>query len=227
MVGKVLITRPVQDSSDIATKIQQKGYEVECCPFLKVIFHQVELGDLGCYSGLIFTSGNAVRAFCQNTEDRGLSVWVVGDVTAELARANGFKDVQSAGKDVAALNALLPTDEHIKPLLYVRGEHILQELGRDNIDEVIVYHTEIIKEILQDTLSSISQGEFSDVLFFSKRTAEAFVDVVQALENYEGLKATRGLCLGDSMVNFVSVLPWKSIEVAKHPDKKSIVALLD
>lgn len=227
MAGKVLVTRPIEDSADIATQIQQKDYQVECCPFLKLVLHDVKIANLSRYCGLVFTSRNAVRSFCENTLNRTLPVWAVGDATANVARENGFQDVHSAGGDVRALREILPVAEQSKPLLYVRGEHISQELDLPYVDEIIAYHTEIIKEIPLNTLKLIARGEFSDILFFSKRTASAFVESVQQLENYEGLKATRGLCLGDSMVNFVSVLPWKSIEVAKHPTKESIVALLD
>lgn len=227
MRGKVLITRPIEDAQDVSFAIKRKDYDVVCAPFLAVVLHDKILTNLENYSGVIFTSRNAVRAFCKNATERNLSVWTVGNSTKELALEMGFKDVQSAGGTVKNLKDIILKANNIKPLLYVRGQDISKEIDHENIHEEILYHTDMIKKIDENIEHQISLSEFSHILFFSARTAQAFVNFANNAKISHGLKQTKALCLGDSMVSFVSVLPWKSVEVAQKPNRESLLKLLD
>ncbi len=59
--------------------------------------------DLTGVGALAFTSANGVRVFADLDPDRGLPVFVVGQATAQAARAAGFRQVFSADGDVDAL----------------------------------------------------------------------------------------------------------------------------
>lgn len=236
MKGRVLITRPKADAEALAQEIQQKNYDIFCQPLIEIIYHEENLSlSKTQYAGIIFTSKNAVRAFCQNTQDRDLPVLTVGDQTRAEVRAAGFKQVQSAGGGVADLIKLLSHQQAKKPYLYCRGKHISHPLKGAvtavPIEEVTLYHAEKQQKISDKCVGLIKAGSFSYVLFFSKRTAESFVDFVlthpdkEVLEN--GLKSSKALCLGASMIEYVSILPWQEIKLARHPDRKSLLALLD
>lgn len=234
MRGRVLITRPEVDANNFAEDIRQKGYEVSCEAFLNVIYDDISIPDLSQYSSLIFTSINGVRAFCQNTKDRILPVLTVGDKTQVEVRASGFEQTKSASGNVDDLIALLSKEQAEKPYLYCRGEHISRPLKEVvtgvSIEEIILYHTEKQQKISSGCAEIIKAGGFSHVLFFSKRTAESFVDCVlnhqdkEALES--GLKSSKALCLGTSMIECVSILPWQEVRVASHSDSEGILALL-
>ncbi len=223
MPQTVLVTRPIEDAIETAALIQQKKYNVICEPLLKVIFHENSVEALEQYEGLVFTSRHGVRAFCHNVSGRSMPVWTVGDATKDLALQLGFKDVQSAAGNLDDLQAILPQ----KRLLYVRGEHISRDLSVDHIDEKIIYHTEKQEEISSELLKAIEEHELSHVLFFSVRTAQAFAEIVIKNSLQEGVEHTKALCLGDSMLKSLSVLPWCSIEVASQPNAASLLALLD
>ena len=227
----VLITRPEEDSLLIADLVKEKNYDVVTEPFLKVILHDQDLTDLESYQGLIFTSTNGVRAFCQNSNRRDYSVFAVGDQTMDEAKRVGFNDIKSAQGNVDDLIDLLSSQNSNGPYLHIRGEHVTRPLIEASdtiqIDEKILYHTEKIEEISSGSHDLLSQEAFSDILFFSRRTAEAFTEYVQAQGLEDRLKRTKALCLGPSMVQCLSVLSWQDVVVAAHPNRDGILALLD
>lgn len=224
MRGRVLITRPIEEAEDIRQDLMNKNYDVFCEPLLVSHIHDNKIEDVESFEGIIFTSRNGVRAFCQNCENRELPIYCVGDATSSLATESGLKNVQSAGGAAIDLRKIIPRD---KRLLYVRGEDITQEIEADYITPYIGYHADKKEEFSDEVKLIIEENGFSHVLFFSKRTADAFVENIQKYEIERGLTHTKALCLGTSMVKSVSVLLWAGVEVAKQPDKHSLMALLD
>ncbi len=235
MQGRVLITRPDSDAKGIAEDVRQKGYEVFCEPFLKVIYHEVEIPDLSSYGGLIFTSVNGVRSFSQNTQDRTLPVFTVGDQTLKEVQLAGFQQAETASGNLDDLITLLSKTEADKPYLYCRGEHISGALKEAitgvRIEEMIIYHTEKQQKITSKAIDLMKAGAFSHVLFFSKRTGESFVNFVMNHQDkdalLEGLKSSKALCLGAPMLEYVSTLPWQEVRIAPHPDRNGMLDLLD
>lgn len=226
MNNHVLITRPTEDAENISKLVKQRGFQVTCEPFLEISIMDKPLNDLDMFGGVIFTSRNGVRAFCKNTTNRYLTAWTVGDSTRDLAIEMGFKDVQSAAGDLEALEVLLDDEFCEDELLYVRAQHVSRDFERDGVREIILYDAEIKREISPDIQNLIKEGTLSHVLFFSKRTAEGFVKLAKAHQLEAGLSETKALCLGASMVESLSVLPWKAVEVAEKPNRDSLLAIL-
>lgn len=231
MKNVVLITRPEEDSAALAYAVNQKGFPAFCEPFLDVIFYEKEIRELDKYAGVIFTSANGVRAFVKNNPARDMTTFSVGDHTASELRAEGFKNVKSAKGDVSALAALIAKQPATVPYLYICGNHTAKDLPAlvetHNIIPLALYHTEKIDKISENCRNLFEMQVFSHVLFFSKRTAENFVDSIENEGLQGNLKATKALCLGDSMVECLSVLPWADIIVAKHPNRNAMLERLE
>src|SRR5438552_1880361 len=96
---RVLVTRPEPDGERTAAKLRARGAEVLLAPLLQIeLFRDVALGN-GPWVALAMTSANAVPAITQHPrrgELLALPAYVVGQRTAEAARAAGFSDVTSA-----------------------------------------------------------------------------------------------------------------------------------
>lgn len=232
--GSVLITRPEQDSMEVAREIEALNYHVICEPFLKVKYHNIVLPDFNQYSGIIFTSANAVRAIRSEVKNFNIPVFCVGSQTTKEAKELGFQNIQNADGNVEDLIDLLKMHTAEKPYLYIRGQDISKDISGCikgvQIEEIIVYSADLIEEISDLTRQVIMRGEVGHILFFSKRTAESFIQWIQS-DPQSGsiaaaLKHTRALCLGDSMVQCLSVITWKDIQVASHPDRQSLINLL-
>ena len=65
----VLITRADIDAAEISASIREKGFNVLCAPMIEITTHQESFSlSKEDYAGLVFTSGNGVRAFVQNCD---------------------------------------------------------------------------------------------------------------------------------------------------------------
>ncbi len=224
MTKLVLITRPEQDAATTANALVAQNYQVICQPFLKIVMDERVIENIENYQGIIFTSQNAVRAFCLRHTARDMDVYAVGQATKELSYSYGFKNVHNADGTVDDLKTILSEDQ---ALLYIRGAHISTPITGHNITEEILYHAENIEEIDKSIIEKLREKEVSEVLFYSKRTADNFVQLIRqnALEGC--LNHTKALCLGDSMIKSVSVLPWQFVACAQRPTQDSLLALLD
>ena len=219
---RVLITRPIEDA--ILTQSLFQQYDVECdiCSFTQVVHHAIDV-DVTQYAALIFTSRNAVRAFCIGSSDRNIAVYCVGDATANLCRENGFKDVQRASGTVQDLENLLVTKQFAQPILYLRGVDITRPIRHPDIRENIAYHTDKIEEIDSEAWSSVTLETYDFIVFYSRRTADAFVEFMTDKQGRDYVNNTKALCLAPSMLKSLSVLPWQEILVASAPNQQSLV----
>lgn len=131
---------------------------------------------------LIFTSGNAVHWFCKNTDKRDWPVYTVGDATANIAIKAGFKDIRSAGKDVAALRDLIVNESALKSkrFYYASGEDVSGDLETDlsqagyNIVRAVFYETHPIQYVPEEIRASLSNNQPLTVLLYSFKGAQAF-----------------------------------------------------
>lgn len=232
--GSVLITRPETDSYNVAQEIEALNYHVICEPFLNVVFDEITLPDLNDYAGLVFTSANGVRALSNQTTNFDIPVFCVGNQTYDMAVQAGFTNVLNANGTLNDLAELISTHTASKQYLYVRARDVsndLTALVKDvRIEEIIAYHADLIEEISPLSRQIMMRGEVDYILFFSKRTAHAFVQWIkndpQSASIAAALKHTRALCLGDSMVECLSVITWKDIQVAPHPNRQGLLKLL-
>ena len=100
---KIWITRAQPGADATAERVRALGHEALIAPLLAVQALPDVAVDLGGVAALAFTSANAVRAFADLCAERAIRVFAVGAVTAQAARAAGFKLVLSADGNVEAL----------------------------------------------------------------------------------------------------------------------------
>jgi uroporphyrinogen-III synthase len=233
MPDLVLITRPAEESLRTAERLKEKGYSPLIDPMLEYQEIRHNLGNVAPESNLVFTSAQAVRTYCRHIVERNDSVFTVGDRTGDIARQSGFSKVFSAGGNAAALQVLLEQQE-AGTFLYLRGAHITANLPglvpKHTWKEHILYDTVAKKNLSVPTREAILEGHLSYAVFFSRRTAQAFVQALeqapeaQALKT--GLKRTTFLCLSEGVLECLSSLPFAQAHRAKEPTFESLMALL-
>ena len=89
----ILLTRPLEDCSEIILKFKSLGHQVSHLPLLnidKVNYDEINFLD---YAGIIFTSANAVKFLDIKRIDKKLLCFCVGSVTEKKARSVGFQNV--------------------------------------------------------------------------------------------------------------------------------------
>lgn len=229
----ILITRPEEDARDYARELEDEGFSCLVAPMLSFKAVDFECPDLSFYDGILFTSAHAVRMLGE-VSGRDITAYCVGKYTADASRQAGFSKVEAAagtGKDLAALVTDLP-DVGAQRFLHVHGQHVafplvetLREQGI-SADGLVVYEAEKAACIPDHIMAALSDKKIDVVTFFSKRTAEAFIDCVRAQKLDESLQYTKVLSISDAVLECVRFCDWEEMYVSETPDRNGMMMRL-
>ena len=231
---KLLVTRPALDAGPLSDLLTAAGHTVLLDPLLSIRFRDRSALDLDGATGLLFTSGNGVRAFAALSTRRNIPAYAVGDRTATLARELGFDRTLSADGDVAALVALVHA--HRKPedglLLHVSGHDVAGELAQSleaagyTVRRAVLYDAEPAADLAPATRTALGTGTLDGVLLFSPRTARHFV----ALMHLSGLSSRAGRlaawCLSPAVAQALNGLKLAEIHIAAEPTQAALLSLV-
>jgi len=145
----ILLTRPLEDCSEMILKFKSLGHQVSHLPLLNVDRVDHEQINLQDFKGIIFTSTNAIKFLDLKKIDKNLLCFCVGNATEKKARSAGFQNVIAAEGNVENLKELIlqSFDQKDGKLIYVSGEIISidldQQLIREgyNIKRIVNYRT--------------------------------------------------------------------------------------
>lgn len=237
MSKKVLLTRPRDDSEAMAAQIKVLGYDPVIAPMLEIVPQEASFPDFSDYGGFVFTSANAVKTIPDSVFDQlpqlQKPVYALAARTGQVlpwfaqyaVTAEGGADELSAriSQDLAA--GKLTAD---KPLLHICGVDVRNAVRVDGvaIEQFPVYKAETAREMPDDVIAAIKSGDVYAVTFFSARTAENFTSLCEQYGISDAFQSTKALCLADSMVKSVRVLQWQDVQVAKSPNRDSLLVLL-
>jgi len=231
---RLLVTRPEPDAADTAAKLRALGHDVIVRPMLEVVFNMAPAGLAP--DSLVLTSRNGVRALMRWPDAarwRSLPAFAVGGETAALLREAGFADVRVAAGDAEALVALIAAESPgaLGTILYPAPRDQAADLTARlvakgyRIERVEAYRTEPATELGEAVTTALRDGRLDGALFFSARTAAAFVTLLEEA----GLRgAARTLAL--YALSNQAAAPLRNLaaplHVAARPDLASLVALI-
>lgn len=231
----ILIVRPEEDSAEFITAIKERGYDALVESVLTISYTKETLPSITPETPLVFTSANGVRAFGKLSDERGHPVYTVGRNTADEARNIGFTHIEAAAGTVEDLSLLLTKTltSSLIPALYVRGEHISSDLAgilskkEIFLQEFVGYAAISAENLSINLLNLLDLRKIEAVMVFSKRGAQVFADLILQYDRAVRLKTTKALCMSDSVVHSVSVLPFHQTLVAEKPDRYGMMKLLE
>ena len=185
---RLLVTRPEPDAGETAARLRAMGHAVMLQPMLRVVFSDPPEG-LPDPAALIATSRNGVRALAAwpiAAAWRGKPLLVTGEGSAQTSAEAGFTDVRSGGADAAALanRILRDLEKGDGPVVYAAGRDRTGALAGGltaagfDLRVVEAYRAEAVAELDPGVAEALRAGRIGCVLFFSRRTAEAFVAAV-------------------------------------------------
>ena len=133
----ILLTRPLEDCSEMILKFKSLGHQVSHLPLLTIEKMNYEKINFSDYGGIIFTSANAVKFLNLYELDKKIMCYCVGDKTEKTARSVGFQNTVAAEGNVLNLKELILQSYEFKnkPLLYISGEIISADLDQQLINE--------------------------------------------------------------------------------------------
>jgi len=215
----ILLTRPLEDCSEMIIKFQSLGHQVSHLPLLsveKIVYDEINFTD---YNGIIFTSANAVKFLNLNEINKTIKCFCVGEATEKKARSLGFQNTIAAGGNVSNLKELVLQNYNSSTgkLLYVSGEKISVDLDQQllkegySIERIINYKVNHNKNFNNQFVKELKKNMPNMVYIYSQNSAQSFLNFIK-FHRLEGFcKDTNLMCIGEKTSSILNEIKWKKI----------------
>ena len=215
----ILLTRPLEDCSEMIIKFKSLGHQVSHLPLLnieKIDYDQINFSD---YKGIIFTSANAVKYLDHKNIDKNLLCFCVGSATEKKARSAGFQNVIAAEGNVGNLKELILQnfDQKDGQLIYISGETISVDLDQQltnegySVKRIVNYRT-IYNQKFDDNFIKELMLKIPDMVYiYSQNSASSFLNFIKINQSESLWMNTNLLCIGEKTSSILNEIKWKKI----------------
>ena len=215
----ILLTRPLEDCSEMIMKFKYLGNQVSHLPLLridKVNYEQINFSD---FKGIIFTSANAVKFLNLEKINKNILCFCVGIATEKKARSAGFQNVIAAEGNVENLKELILQNFNQKDgtLIYISGETISVDLDQQllkegyNIKRVINYKT-IHNQNFDDEFVNQLKLNIPDMVYvYSQNSALSLLNFIKMHQSESLWMNTNLMCIGEKTSSILNEIKWKKI----------------
>jgi len=215
----ILLTRSLEDSSEMILKFKSLGHQVSHLPLLtieKINHDKIKFSD---YGGIIFTSANAVKFLDFNKLDKNILCFCVGNITEKKARSTGFQNTIAAEGNVSNLKELILQNYETKnkPLLYISGEMISVNLDQQLSDEgykvkrVINYKVNQNRTFDENFVEELKANIPDLVYVYSQNSASSFLNFIKIHQTENIWMNTNLMCIGEKTSSILNEIKWKKI----------------
>ena len=215
----ILLTRPLEDCSEMIIKFKSLGHQVSHLPLLsieKIDYEQINFSD---YKGIIFTSANAVKYLDHKNIDKNLLCFCVGSATEKKARSAGFQNVIAAEGNVGNLKELILQnfDQKDGQLIYISGETISVDLDQQltnegySVKRIVNYKT-IYNQKFDDNFIKELMLKIPDMVYiYSQNSASSFLNFIKINQSESLWMNTNLMCIGEKTSSILNEIKWKKI----------------
>ena len=215
----ILLTRPLEDCSEMILKFQSLGHQVSHLPLLKIEKVNYDEIDFLDYKGIIFTSVNAIKSLDVKKIDKKLLCFCVGTATEKQARSIGFQNVIAAEGNVENLKELILQnfDQKNGKLIYVSGEIISTSLDQHLLKEgytikrVINYKTDHNDKFDENFIKALKSKMPDIVYVYSQNSAISFLKFIKINQLESHWMNTNLMCIGEKTSSILNEIKWKKI----------------
>ena len=215
----ILLTRPLEDCSEIILKFKSLGHQVSHLPLLKkekINYEDVNFND---YGAIIFTSANAVKFLDLTKLDKNIMCFCVGGMTEKKARGAGFQNTITAEGNVLNLKELILQNylSKDKPLLYISGELISVDLDKILLNEgysvkrIINYKVSHNEKFAENFVKELKVNMPDIVYIYSQNSALSFLNFIKNHQSERLWMNTNLMCIGEKTSSILNEIKWKKI----------------
>ena len=215
----ILLTRPLEDCSEIILRFKTLGHQVSHLPLLRI--DRIKYNDINFseFKGIIFTSANAVKFLEVTTIDKKILCFCVGNATEKKARSVGFQNVIAAEGNVENLKELILQnfDHNYGKLIYISGETISSDLEGQllrkgyNIKRVINYQSNHNLKFDNDFIEKLKNNIPDMVYVYSQNSALSFLNFIKIYQSQDLWMNTNLMCMGEKTSTILNEIKWKKI----------------
>jgi len=215
----ILLTRPLEDCSEMILKFRSLGHQVSHLPLLKINKINYEVINFIDYKGIIFTSANAVKFLETKKIDKKILCFCVGNATENKARSIGFQNVIAAEGNVENLIELVLQnfDPKAGKLIYICGETISVDLDQKlikegyNIKRIINYRTYHNEKLNKNFIEALKLNMPDMVYVYSQNSALSFLKLIKIYQSENLWMNTNLMCISEKTSSILNEIKWKKI----------------
>ena len=234
----LLITRPIEQANITLQTIEQAGYKGVLFPLLHYRpkpTPQLSALEIQQIQALLITSQQSLYSCLDKPALQQKPTYIVGEQTARLAKAEGFKHIcgiVETGADLfqAVLAACQPKDG---PILYISGKTIrvdLPTLLKTHGFEVIhhiAYHTIHVTSFSPAIKKAFQTHQIQGVLLLSPQTAHVFSTCIQRAGLGKNLEMVYVFCLSDAVAQPLACFKNAVVYTANEPNLASLMETIN
>jgi uroporphyrinogen-III synthase len=215
----ILLTRPLEDSSEMIFKFQSLGHDVSHMPLISIKGIKYEDLNFSEFKGIIFTSSNAIKFLDAKSIDKKINCFCVGNATESKARSIGFQNVFAADGNVNNLKELILQNFNSSDgkILYVSGEIISNELDQQlisegyNVKRVINYTTNPVEKFNDEFIEKLKLNMPEIVYIYSENSAISFLNFIKNYQLEKLWLNSNLMCIGEKSSAVLNEIKWKKI----------------
>ena len=215
----ILLTRPLEDCSEMILKLKSLGHQVSHLPLLNINKANYEEIDFSEYGGIIFTSANAVKFLDLKNIDKKIFCFCVGGATEKKVRSAGFQNVIAADGNVENLKELILQNFNQKDgkLVYVSGDIVSVDLEQQllkegySIKRIINYRTTHNEKFDEEFVKKLKLKIPDIVYIYSQNSALSFLNFIKINQSESLWMNTNLMCIGEKTSSILNEIKWKKI----------------
>jgi len=215
----ILLTRPLEDCSEMIVKFKSLGNQVSHLPLLRIDKLNYEQINFSNFKGIIFTSANAIKFLNLRDINKNILCFCVGSATEKKARSVGFQNVFAAEGNVENLKELLLQNFKQKDgsLIYISGETISIDLDQQllkegyNIKRIINYKTSHNQNFDDGFVKQLKLNMPDMVYVYSQNSASSLLNFIKMYQLESLWMDTNLMCIGEKTSSILNEIKWKKI----------------
>ena len=215
----ILLTRPLDDCKELILRFKSLGHKVSHLPVIKIQNVNYDKVNINEFSGIIFTSANAIKNLNTSDINKKINCFCVGSSTENVAKQNGFQNIFCAEGNVNNLKeVILQNFDHSSGnLLYVSGEIVSSNLDKDLISEgykvrrIINYSVLPVEEIGEEFINNLKSSIPDMVYVYSENSAKNYLNLIKKYNLLDYWMNTNLMCLGEKTSSVLNEIKWKKI----------------
>ncbi len=215
----ILLTRPLEDCSEMILKFKDLGHNISHLPLLEIEALKYEKINLFDFKAIVFTSANAIKFLNTKNFDKNLICFCVGNATEKKARSTGFQNVYAADGNVSNLKEIILQNFNSSDgkILYVSGELLSSDLDKQlihtgyNLKRVINYKTNHNIKFDEKFVEQLKMNIPDIVYIYSQNSALSFLNFIKNYRSESLWMNTNLMCIGEKTSSILNEIKWKKI----------------
>jgi len=213
----IVITRPKEDSLNLAENLIKLGHTVTYLPVIKIQKLETQKINLINYQAVIFTSSNAIKFINIGKFNSKIKCFCVGKTTEFAAKKIGFVNTYSSEGTVDSLIELIirTLDNKSGKLLYLSSEFISKDLDQDLIssgypvDRISNYTSLPVEEIDKKTLNFLEKNPPDVIFVYSSMSAKNLFKLINKYSLLNVVTQSNLMCISEKVLLVLKEIKWK------------------